>query len=97
MSCTHVLCTYKTNYLTKHPRDSNNNRKEDMHEVYDGVIWPNLVSDPEADNHENVPDTDSTEDSEDEFSMCQLTRLIGQAQPALQELWIRAWVRQKSR
>ena len=52
-----------------HPRDSNNNPKEDMHEVSDGVIWTKLVPDPAADDHETVPDTSSTQDSEDDFCM----------------------------
>ena len=40
-----------------------------MHELFDGVIWPNHVPDPAADDYNTVPDTDSTENSEDEFCM----------------------------
>ena len=35
----------------------------------DGVIWTNLVPDPTADDHKTVPDTSSTQDSEDDFCM----------------------------
>ena len=82
MSCT--LCTYKTTYLTKkmakkrlynhqrrnHPRDSNNNPKEDKHDV------PDWVTKEEAQrNHgkkvpcPHVPDTASMEDSGDDSCM----------------------------
>jgi hypothetical protein len=50
----------------KHSRDSNNNPKEDMRDISDWVIWPNLVADPAADYK---IDTNSTKDSEDEFCM----------------------------
>ena len=53
----------------KYPQDRNDNPKEDMHELFDRVIWPNHVPDPAADDYNTVPDTDSTENSEDEFCM----------------------------
>ena len=40
-----------------------------MHEVSDGVIWPNLVPNPAAGNYETFPDTNITEVSEDDFCM----------------------------
>ena len=60
-----------------HPRDSNNNPKKNMREVSDGVIWKkaqidhkDYLPDPtDDDDHDNVPDTNSTKDSEDDFCM----------------------------
>ena len=34
-----------------------------------GVIWPNHVPDPAAYAYDTVPDTDSTEESKNEFCM----------------------------
>ena len=53
----------------KHPRDRNDNPKESMHELSYGVIWPNHVPDPTADDYDTDPDTDNVENSENEFCM----------------------------
>ena len=67
MSCRHVLCTSKTNYLMRKvaiKRPYNHRRKKHPQtfeqQVSEGVIWPNLVPDPAADNYETVPDANST-------------------------------------
>ena len=56
--------------------DSNNNPKEDVQDVSNGVIRKKAqmdhegnVADPAEDDHENVPDTTITEDSEDDTCM----------------------------
>lgn len=85
MSCT--LCTYKTtkkiskkrlynHRRRKHPRDSNTNPKEDMHDLPDGVTRKKAqrdhkekVPDPPDGDDANVLDTACVEDSENDSCM----------------------------
>ena len=96
MFCT--LCTYKTTYLAKkmarkrlynnrsrkHPRDSKNNPKEDVHDVSDRVVGKKAqmdhkgnVPNPTDDYHEHVPDTTSTVHSEDDSCVVVVAAIFG--------------------
>ena len=54
----------------RHPRDPNNNPEEGIYDVSDGVVKKKVpmdhVEDHANDDPENVPDTNSTGDSEDD-------------------------------